>query len=56
MLVQTLEKRPYRLDVGRRIGIEHDHVVEIRLHLFHRKGRFAEDLLECERGSYACWT
>ena len=43
MLSQAFEERTYRLDVSRRVGIGHDHIVEVGCHLFQAFGDFVDN-------------
>ena len=46
MLPQSLEEGSYRLDVGRRINVEHDRIVEVGRHLFQTCNDFVNHLDE----------
>ena len=46
MLAQALEERTHGLDVGRRVGVEDDHIVEVGGHLFQAFYNLVDNLDE----------
>ena len=46
MLAQALEERPHGLNLSRRVGVEDDHIVEVRRLLFQALDNLVDNLDE----------